>query len=216
LTRRIQPDPIDSLPAGITISRPATGINMSRWFISNIRYNMKRVANTNPSITQGSARVHPVPLQSAPRDCKRGLGAGPKATTVNASWWSFNNYCGGDPNLLNGRNMADFVDAIWAHEGFGRGVGTGHESLARAEAGKPANDPYKGIEGFNDPDSASLAQRVRNTVGPMSDAINLASSDSTQNGPKGNLSASGYLWYWDVNQNNILGWHGYQWLGKGF
>jgi hypothetical protein len=112
--------------------------------------------------------------------------------------------------------MGDYVAAIWAHEEFGRGSGTGHEGLARAGAGQPGNDPYKAIEGFAGFDSTALVSQVRSTLTPISNSITIASADGP-NGPKNNLNASGHLWFWDLgNPPSTLAWHGYTWTTGGF
>ena len=76
------------------------------------------------------------------------------------------------------------------HEEFGRGTGTGHESLARAEAGKVGNDPYWAVLLLYDDDSSGLANKIDQTVLP----INTRSSEAAaEPNPKGNLKLKGEM-----------------------
>ncbi len=109
--------------------------------------------------------------------------------------------------------MTDFIDAVWAHEGFGRGGGRGHESLARDEARKEMNNPYSGIRRLIDADSTRLAEQIQALVGDMSHRIKAASADGPA-GPGGNLAASGYLWYW-VNPDTLFRWKPFTWTAGG-
>jgi hypothetical protein len=206
LVRRLHPDPVDSAFRTFTPVHFTTGPNLGVWFVGAAHYDMERVANLNPSILPAGTRLHPVPLNRATNTCRQGLGAGPKAKTANANWWQFNNYCGGDPSISTGRNMTDFIDGIWAHEEFGRNGGSGHESLARAEAAKPENDPYLAIERLYAFDSLTLASLVDQKAIPISNRITSASADPK---PTGNLPASGWLWFWTLNRRGQLEWLGF-------
>jgi len=205
LTRRLQPDPVESTDRAVTPFHITVGPNQGIWIVGAAHFNMERVGNVNPGILPSGTPSHPVPLKSATTSCIQGLGASPKAKSVNANWWQFNNYCGGDPQFLTGRNMADFVDGVWAHEEFGWNSGTGHESLARAEAAKPENDPYQAMNGLYALDSVTLMALVSSRGLTISDRINIASADPK---PSGNIPAGGWLWFWAPNNKGKLAWVG--------
>jgi len=77
----------------------------------------------------------------------------------------------------------------------------GHESAARAETGKPINDPYIAIHQFWSPDSALLIDAVKTATVPISDRITAAAAHPN---PKNNLVLTGVnIWYWN---NAIVGW----------
>jgi hypothetical protein len=206
LTRRLQPDPVDSTDRAVTPFHIKVGPNQGIWIVGAAHFNMERVANVNPGILPTATRTHSVPLKQANSVCIQGLGASSKAKTANANWWQFNNYCGGDPAIQTGRNMTDFVDGVWAHEEFGRNGGTGHESLSRAEAAKPVNDPYVAMKGIYALDSLTLMGLVSTKALAISNRINLASADNSPNRPAGNVPPGGYLWFWGPGSKGQLVW----------
>ena len=201
LSKRLQPDAQDSIAKAITPLAVTVGPNMTFWIIQAIHFNMERVGNLNPGMLSTGSYTHQFLLPSTtPRVCRRGLGVSNKATTATANWWLFNNACG--DSTLTGRNMTDWVDGVWFHEEFGRPpTGVGHESAARAEAGKSNNDPYVAIHQFWARDSAGLIDAVRTATIPISDRITIAAAHPN---PKNNLVVTGVsIWYWN---NAIGGW----------
>jgi hypothetical protein len=133
-------------------------------------------------------RKHPVTGAMLTKACKQGLGLKPTATSASANMYQANQYCG-EP-AAPGTDMAVFVAAVWGHEGFGYNGGVGHETLGRAAASEPQNDPYKAIERFVYTDSVALANEVERVVVQINDDITLkaADSNSVNGGPKGNYT----------------------------
>jgi hypothetical protein len=193
LTRRLQPDVVDSTDRTFTPLHVTVGMNRDLWFVYTIHFNMERVANLNPGMLSTGSFLHTFALPvTTPRQCRQGLGVSNKATSATANWWRFNNACG--DSTLTGRNMTDWVDGVWAHEEFGRNGGQGHESLARAEASKPGNDPYVAIRQLWAWDSLSLVLAVEEVATPISNSITSAAADPK---PTGNLKVNGEkIWYW--------------------
>ena len=177
------------------------------WYVSSIRYNMKRVGNVHPGMLVTSPRKHPVPTAALTKDCKRSLGLSPKATSGDANMNQFNQFCG-----PLGIDMTVFVPAIWGHEGFGYNGGVGHETLGQQAAGEPQNDPYKAIQRLTAPDSQSLANAVREKIIPIGRDITIKAADSNavNQGPQGNYVRSQHpgreMWFWEVGSGGFLTW----------
>lgn len=102
----------------------------------------------------------------------------------------------------DGVDIPDMIQAVYAHEGFGRNGGTGHESLAQAEASQPGNDPYLFAEPLVADDSLTLRQAVVQGVTAISTRIFNAAADGP-NGPAGNIAIVNGTWYtWQTSPSN--------------
>lgn len=95
--------------------------------------------------------------------------------------------------------MAVWVNAWYGHEGFGYNGGQGHESLGRAAAAEPQNDPRAAIEYLVRADSAKLDEDVFDIVRAIAVRITNAAADSTVGidyiKPSGN-QPSAPIWFW--------------------
>lgn len=203
---RLQPDPNLEPDSGYSATRVATGPNAGYWYVSNIRYHMKRVANVHPGMLITSPRKHPVPPAALTRACKKGLGVKNNATAADANMNQFNQFCG-----PLGTDMTIFVPAIWGHEGFGYNGGVGHETLGQQAAGEPQNDPYKAIEPLVRGDSSRLAIDVVTIAQRIGNDITEKASDGNliNGGPHGNYSSATFgteMWFWEAVSGGGLNW----------
>ena len=193
-TRRVQPDPVQQPDSGFTARQIASGPNRGYWYVATARYDMRRVGNVNPGALAGSPRTHPLPA-TIPKACRQNLGFGPHANPVIANFNRYNNAC-------QGINMTAFVDAVLGHEGLGYNGGQGHESIARAAAAEPQNDPFAAIERLVRADSAGLALEANRRVTDIANDITQRARD--QLGPTGcptspvGNRAAGPIWFWDA------------------
>src|SRR5207247_2386436 len=140
-------DPVQFQGDGNRVTRVPSGPNRGYSYVDTATYNMKRVGNVDPAILPTSLRLHQLSGKTG-KNCAPGLGFGSK-DTVRANFNRFNAVC-------QGINMTVYVDAAYGHEGFGYAGGKGHESLARAAAAEPKNDPYAAIERLVFVDSTAL------------------------------------------------------------
>ncbi|HJS47628.1 MAG TPA: hypothetical protein VJ773_06555 [Gemmatimonadales bacterium] len=203
---RLQPDPFLEPDSGFNAAMISSGPNQGYWYVATIRSQMKRVANVNPGLLATSPRQHPVPTVLLTKACKRGLGVKPNATAAVANMNQFNQFCG-----PMGTDMSIFVPAIWGHEGFGYGGGSGHETLARQAAGEQQNDPYSAIEQFVRADSSTLAAQALVRVRAIGDDITRRAKDHNpiNGGPQGNYDPAAFgteMWFWEIGESGELVW----------
>jgi hypothetical protein len=202
---RLQPDP--EKEPGYTATEITAGPNQRYWMVTNMQYNMRRVANVHPGMLITSPRIHPVPKELLTKECKLGLGVN-NAKMAIANMNQVNQHCG--LSGFRGTDMATFVPAIWGHEGFGYAGGVGHETLGQAAAGEPQNDPYSAIENFVFASPVTLANAVKAKLVPIRDDIRLKAADNNpvNGGPKGNYSPppdriSIYFWEPDLSGTHL-------------
>jgi hypothetical protein len=186
-TRRVQPDPVQLPGQGYTFAEVPSGPNQGFWWITSIRYEMRRVGNANPAVLSTSARTHPLSSQIA-KQCKTAL----KLQQVPAA---LNFY---DYNRCRGIVMASFVDAVFGHEESGYNGGTGHEGLAVQAAKQPWNDPYANVESVVTRTQLDLETEADRRATVAADAITNFAADPN---PKGNWP-SGTIWFWDSSLNS--------------
>jgi hypothetical protein len=194
-TLRLQPDPERYMaddPTGnspVVIARVTSGRNKGYWGVKSAKWNMKRVGNVTPGIRIESQRVH----ASIPTTKKC------KSSSQLRNFYRYSLEC-------QGINMANFVDAALRHEGFGNPAtgARGHESLGRAAAAEPGNDPYVAHLGIVLPDSASVASQVQSSAVQIGYRLSERSDDnpnteSTYPTPGGNWGP-GPWWVWPPTQ----------------
>jgi hypothetical protein len=207
----VQPDPNLEPGAGYTPLAIPTGPYQTYWIVTNIRYNMKRIANVHPGLLLTQFRKHPVTGTMLTKACKQGLGLKPNATSASGNMYQVNLYCG-EPGFT-GTDMDRLVLGAWGHEGRGYGGGTGHMGVAEGTAGEDQNDPYKAIETLVSTDRTALETEIDQLVRPIGDRISSSTSDlNPVSAPHGNYSTPsnrGWQYYWDPDASGIYGWHRY-------
>jgi hypothetical protein len=183
----VQPDPRYNPGTGYEAIGITTGPNQGYWLQSNLRYNMRRIANAHPGILLSQTRKHPITGAMLTRECKRGLGLKSTATSGMANMYQANLYCG-EPGFP-GADMDRLVPGIWGHEGRGYNGGTGHMGVAESVAALPGNDPWKVLEKIVTTDRVSLDLQIDQRIRGIATRIDGATADSNMvTGPHGNYS----------------------------
>jgi hypothetical protein len=212
---RLQPDPHLEPNAGYTPFPIPTGPYMTYWIVTNIRYNMKRIANVHPGLLLTQSRKHPVTGAMLTKACKQGLGLKPNATSATANMYQVNLYCG-EPGFT-GADMDRLVAGAWGHEGFGYtpSGGVGHEKLAQAAGREEQNNPYKLIETLVSTDRTALESAIAPIVERIGDEITLKAAENNpiNGGPKNNYTtpaSRGWHYYWEPSGMGFDRWNRYQ------
>jgi hypothetical protein len=144
---------------------------------------MDRGSKLNANVLPGGPRfVVSNPAQA--QECRNG---GLTGATVYANFYEFNRYC-------KGVDMDGFINAAWAHEGFGTNGNNGHESVARQFVSVLDHDPYAGIEPIVARTESWVRAGVRNQAWQRAVDLTNHAADH-RNGTSGNWS--GMLWLYD-------------------
>jgi hypothetical protein len=200
---RIQPDPWVQPGAGYSMNSFPTGPNTGYWYVASISYDMKRVGNVHQGMLFTSTRKHTVPTELFSKNCKKGLGLSPNASTGQANHYQINKFCtvATTPPIP----IDNLISGLYGHEGFGYNGGVGHETLGQQAAGEPQNDPYKAIEKLTATDSVTLAGLIDPEVLIIGQEISLKAADknSINGGPHGNFDPAQYpntkIYFWNFN-----------------
>jgi hypothetical protein len=132
---RITPYPPEDVNgSAYTIAQVTSGLNAGLWYVTGVTYRMETESNLNSSILSSSSVMFQLVDPADKQACKK---LGSTVTAVN--FYTFNNKC---KNI----NVNDFINALWAHEGFGISNNSGHEAQARIAAALPANDSRTLVE----------------------------------------------------------------------
>ena len=131
---RVTPYPPENPDSGYTIAQIQSGPNSGIWYVTGVTYRMETESNLNSSLMSSSSLAFQLVDPADKQACKK---LGSSVTSVN--FFTFNDKC---KNI----NVTTFLNALWAHEGFGLNNNNGHEAQGRIAAALPGNNVHALVE----------------------------------------------------------------------